>query len=860
MNRSSCAARGLTLSVVLALLVPVAAALEGFDPRGTGPGYPECANGRITEPPSLPAQRIARGAIRIDGRLNERDWIEAPAATGFTQFEPDRRGEPCEETVFKVLYDEDAIYFGVACYRQNGNAVTTCLSRRDNIVSSDLLRIYISPYHDMVTGYHFRINPDGVMEDYYNYGDLYHDISWDTVWEADTKIDDEGWYAEVRIPFSSIRYRADESMTWGCNVFQHVYGRAQRTAWSNWDRDQNGFMSRSGTITGISGIRAPRQLEITPYVVSGMTDPSEPGLHAEKWDDTGNFGADLKYGVTPDLTLNATVQPDFGQIEADPAVLNLSPYETFYNEKRPFFIEGTQFFDAPDNIVFYSRRIGTGTPNSRIRFAGKLTGKMAGNVSTAVMLAATDETRDGMMHNALRGGRNKAVYAIGRFGKQFGEGMHSFNLMQTAVMRDADSFDGPTRNGYVTDADFELNFKDRMYQATGSFVGSIVDPTGGTDAGGGKPGSLYGTGSRFNFGKMAGDWRFNLTTRHESDGLDINDLGYINDQNHYAVQGWLIRVLNADDAGKSWWTDQTWNLRYYRSWIWADRSFADPADPTRTLWSYDRGHDLRTNWHFDGALNTRGCWGFYGIVDYQPVNTGLYLTRFAPDGRRGPLMSVPAAYEAAVGFNTDTRKSVNFATNIGWSHDTEGTGGGECQVGLNWVQGGRLTQSLALSTSAYHFDAQWLGNFESPGGGIGGVSYVFGELNQHTWDLTLRSSYLFGRNTSLELYLQPFLTVGGYSNPRELVRPDSYDLHPYDYDADGRDFAFGAVNLNMVYRWEYRPGSTLYVVWTHTRQDYDSRAWHDGTDDFRNDFHMAPLFEKEAENRFMVKLSYWIPV
>jgi len=855
---------GLVLLPVLVLLGPAAAALEGFDPHGSGPGYPACANGRTTEPPSLPAHRIARGAIHIDGCLTEADWIAAPAATGFTQFEPDRRGEPCTETVFKVLYDEDAIYFGVACYRKSGEAVTSCLSRRDNILSSDLLRIYISPYHDMVTGYHFRINPSGVMEDYYNYGDLYHDVSWDTVWEADTQIDSEGWYAELRIPFSSIRYRPGESMTWGCNVFQHVYDRAQRTAWSNWDRDQNGFMSRSGTITGLSGIRAARQLEVTPYIVSGVTDPSDPGRHGfhdEEWDDAGNFGADLKYGITPDLTLNATFQPDFGQVEADPALLNLSPYETYYDEKRPFFIEGAQFFYAPDNVVFYSRRIGTGSPNSRIRFAGKLTGKMAGDVSTAVMVAATDETADGMMHNALRNGRNKAVYTIGRFGKQFGGGMHSFNLMQTAVVRDGDSFAGPTRNGYVTGADFELNFKDRMYQATGSFVGSVIDELADPTSPDRDPDPVYGTGTRFEIEKMSGDWRFALTTRHESEGLDINDLGYINDADHYAVQGWVTRVFNADDAGRSWWTDHAWHLRYYRSWIYADRAFADPDDPARALWSYDRGHDLRQNWHFDGYLNTRGCWGFSGSIDYQPVQTDLYVTRRTPDGReRGPLMSVPAAYQAVVGFNTDTRKSATLASNIAWNEDTEGSHGIRCELGLNWVPSGRLTQGATLSMSDNHYDAQWLGNFANPAGGIGGASYVFGELDQQTWDLTLRSSYLFSRHASLELYLQPFLTVGGYTNPRELVRPDSYDLRPYDYDAAGRDFAFGAVNLNMVYRWEYRPGSTLYVVWTHTREDFDQRAGHSGTDDFRNDFHSAPLLENEAENRFMVKVSYWIPV
>ena len=464
--------------LILAAASPLHA-LEGFDPMGSGPAYPEAASGRLGERPSLAVHRIATGGIQVDGRLDEADWLAAPAAGGFTQFEPTRGGEPCEETVFKVLYDADALYVGVACHRRNGEPITTCLSRRDNIGNSDLIRVYIDPFHDLNTGYHFRVNPDGVKEDYYNYDDLYHDSSWDAVWEAETRVDDEGWYAEIRLPFSSVRYREAASMTWGFNVFQYIHSRAERTAWSNWNRDQSGFMSRCGTITGIENIRPPRQLEITPYVLGGFTDPADPtasGMNDEDWNHLGNFGADMKYGLTADLTLNATFQPDFGQVEADPSQLNLSPFETWYEEKRPFFVEGAQFFYHPSFPVFYSRRIGTGSENSRIRLAAKLTGKAAGDVSSALLVAATDETADGLAHNPFAEGHNKAWYAIGRFGRQFGGGNHDLNLMQTAVVRDEESFAGPTRNGYVNGADFRLNFRDRMYQVSGSFVGSMVDP------------------------------------------------------------------------------------------------------------------------------------------------------------------------------------------------------------------------------------------------------------------------------------------------------------------------------------------------------------------------------------------------
>jgi hypothetical protein len=582
------------LALGLALLVSspsLASPLEGFDPEGHGSAYPPAADGRTEGKPSLPAHAIATGGIEIDGRLNEADWVAAPAATGFTQFAPDRGGEACEQTVFKVLYDEDALYIGVACYRENGTPITSCLSRRDNINSSDRIRVYIDPFHDLNTGYHFRLNPDGVKEDYYNYDDLYHDVSWDAVWEAETHVDEFGWYAEIRLPFSSVRYRAAEAMTWGFNVFQYVHSRGERSAWSNWERDQSGFMSRSGSITGIRGIRPPRQLEITPYLLAGSTDPADPegsGFYDEEWDHLGNFGADLKYGVTADLTLNATFQPDFGQVEADPSQLNLSPFETYYEEKRPFFVEGAQFFYHPNFPVFYSRRIGTGSENSRIRFASKLTGKVAGDVSTAVLVAATDETGTGQTHNPFAEGHDQTWYAIGRFGKQFADGAHQVGLMQTAVIRDTGSFSGPARNGYVTGGDFKLRFRDRMYELSGSFVASIVDEL---DWEGFDPDAHHGLGWRAEIKKAAGDWKAAFTARLQSDELDLNDMGYLNDPNHYAVQAWVDRSFN-DDGGDRLINEGNLHLRWYRSWIYAGRDFAEPGAPDETLWSYERGHGL----------------------------------------------------------------------------------------------------------------------------------------------------------------------------------------------------------------------------------------------------------------------------
>jgi len=223
-------------------------------------------------------------------------------------------------------------------------------------------------------------------------------------------------------------------------------------------------------------------------------------------------------------------------------------------------------------------------------------------------------------------------------------------------------------------------------------------------------------------------------------------------------------------------------------------------------------------------------------------------------------MTTPRGHGCWLGFNTDWRQdlSVHCELELGWSE--VGDQGFEIELGTRWVQSDALNHDLTFEFNQSHHDAQWLANFDNPGGGIGDVSYVFGSLRQKTWDLTLRSNLLFSRNQSLEVYLQPFLTVGDYIRPQELLRPDSYDLAPFaseGFDLDNSDFSYGAVNLNLVYRWEYRPGSTLFLVWTHSRETYQERGFFADPGEFPGGFSTAPLFKNEPENTFLVKMTYW---
>ncbi len=442
-------------------------------------------------------------------------------------WEPDRGKTPSEETVFKVALDDDAIYFAVACPEKDATKISKKLSRRDKFSNSDLVSVYIDPYHDRSTGYNFRVNPLGVQTDAYIYNDGERDDDWDAVWQGEVS---RGRRRLVRrdphpVLGDPLPTRSRHLGTAGLPLHArprrgHRVGdlesRAERV------REPVRHPHRSGACP------PPRQLEILPYALGRATDPV-----AERGDDGidgfGNFGADLKYGVTSDLTLNGTLQPDFGQVEADPAELNLSPFETFFEEKRPFFIEGSRFFQQPVFTMFYSRRIGTGDANSRIRYATKLTGKTKSDVSLAVLAASTDVTGEGQAHNFLKSGDRTARYFVTRVGKEFAQGRYRFNVMQTAALKSADRAtygDFASRDAYTTGMDFDLKFKDRKYRMIGNFAGSVVDPAELADDP--RAGlARYGTAGHLEAQRNGGKIRASAWGHWESDRFDPNDLGYL---------------------------------------------------------------------------------------------------------------------------------------------------------------------------------------------------------------------------------------------------------------------------------------------------------------------------------------------
>ena len=841
----------------------------GFVPTGTGSNYPALSNGTLTEAPSLEAFYLDDLEIEMDGVLDDPAWDLAQIGWGFRQMDPERGAPASVPTVFKVVYDDDAIYFALACYEDDMADVTSYLSRRDQIEVSDLVSIYIDPYHDRTTGYNFRVNPEGVKQDDYIFDNGNRDRDWNAVWDAEVSRDGNGWYVEIRVPFSAIRFKPAENMTWGLQIYRWLHGRGEDTGWVMWDRNASGFVSRWGTLTGLRGVENPSKLEVLPYVLTKHIDPAAEG-DEDKWQNFQNFGADFKYGVTSNLTLNATFQPDFGQVEADPALLNISPFETFYEEKRPFFIEGARYFQSPDFNLFYSRRIGTGDPNSRIRGAAKLTGKIGGDFSLAVLAAATDIGIPGKAHNPFVSGDQKARYGLVRLGKEFQEGNHRINVMGTVVNRDKSSFaeaeEQYQRNGYSGGMDFEMNFHDRMYRVSGSTVGTIVDPF--TDAIDPtlNPETKYGTGGKLDLRKAGGKWRGSLQGLWETDRLDPNDMGFLSAPDEKILYGNVSYHYNREGNGGAFNRIDV-ELESHRSWLYAGNSGRD-VDTGAEVWMYDPSHRQSSvvqlvTWVQHKSFNQ----GWIGIARAFD-GTNKYETRTF-DGQRGPLMTQPGWLNIAAGGTTDWRKPLSLHLEIhgDWGDNLQGLAG---EASLRWNQNEHFSHWIGFGIRHNQSEAQWVQNYRSSDSasdvpGIGGVDYVFGELDQMIWDLTLRSSILFDRDNSLQLYVQPFLTRGNFANATWLATPDSYDLRPYGIDPSQFDFDYGAVNLNLVYRWEYRPGSTLYLVWTHSKGQYEERGGPENPDwdhqpDWKNGFDAGYPFRTEPGNTIMAKISYWFSI
>jgi Domain of unknown function (DUF5916)/Carbohydrate family 9 binding domain-like len=807
------------------------------------------------------------GAIVIDGRFDEPAWREAPVLGEFVQREPAEGAEPSERTEARVVFDDTAMYVAIQAHDREPNRIVGMLTRRDERSPSDVVKVVIDSFFDRRTAYEFAVNPAGVKSDTYYFNDWQDDSSWDAVWDVEVARDTGGWRAEFRIPFSQLRFSRPDGPI-GFAVIREFPRANEIDTWPLIARSAQGFVSQLGQLNGVRLGGSPKRLELMPYTVGKTEVATKEATNplSRHIDPGATLGVDLKYAVTPGLTLTATLNPDFGQVEADPAAVNLDAFELFFAERRPFFVEGSGVFnfnmdcnDGACSGLLYSRRIGRAPQGSAtteddefadapvaatILGAAKLTGRVGG-FSVGALSAVTQEER--------------AVIASGLARrKQSVEPFTSFNVLRTRrEFRDNSNlgvmFTSTTRRlttdtrflpdqAFVLGVDYDWRFW-RRYSLQGFWSGSRVSGEAAAitrlqrnavhyfqrpdadyldlDA---ASTTLNGHAGNVAFQKISGERvRFAANYGFKSPGFETNDLGFQRRADERSMNHWLQWRNNTPGRFKR---SYMVNFNQYASWNFGgDQLFG--------------GGNINMHWQWQNNWSN----GF-GVN----LNAGGVRDRST---RGGPVVKVNSSVGVWHYVNFDERRPLF----LGYGGFVGGDGQGTFQFNGNptitWRPNRAARVQAGLRFNLNNDDAQWIEN-ESDAAGV--TRYVFGRLQQRTVAMTFRANYTMSPNLSFQSYAEPFVSAGRYSKFRVLADgraaeyPDRFLPYPY---ADNADFNFRSFRTTNVLRWEYRPGSALFVVWQQGRQERQEFG------DFRFGRDFGDLFTAPSRNTFLVKFSYW---
>jgi len=835
------------------------------------------ANGRV--PARMEAVRAAPGTIRVDGRLDEAAWAAAQPATGFRQQSPHDGDPATERTEVRILYDDDAVYVGARMFDSEPSRIVARLGRRDAGTQSDLFEVDFDSYHDHRTSFQFYVNPLGVKQDRVASNDFAGgDDAWDPVWDAATQRDSQGWTAEIRIPLSQLRFPNRPTQVWGVNFFRYIQRKAESDLWSYFAQTDQGYASFFGHVLGLAGLPQPRRLEVLPYA-AGMEERSATGAPGNPFDDgsreTGRVGVDLKYGLTSNLTLNATVNPDFGQVEADPAEVNLTAYETYFSERRPFFVEGADIFSGTSpgfiNVngprFLYSRRIGRapqGAPEDHgpgaftdaptattILGAAKLSGRTAGGWSLGVLEAVTarENARTDSAGVSFRDEVEPLTnYAVVRAKREFAAGATTLGFTGTAVNRRIDDprLSFLRSSAYAGGLDFGHRFARNRYSFFAALGGSYIRgdtlaiqaaqlssaryyqrPDAGYVSYDPARRALAGWNAALGVSKDEGSSNFALGASATSPGFEINDLGY---------------QTRADRVALNLWVGHRWTR------------------PGKVFRSASVTANTNLGWNFGGDRTSTyvGASGYGEFLNYWSANLGLSgQFRTVNDGllRGGPAGLSPAGWDVYGQIGSDYRKPVQASVFYEYSRTETGGWGHYLSPSLSWRPSPTVSISAGPSYSVSLSTQQYVTSFADPTAtATFGRRYVFAEVLQHSLDLTTRLNVTLTPTLSLQFWTQPFVATGDYRDIRSLARPRCFGYLAYaDSAALGNlDFSYRSLRGNAVLRWEYRPGSTLFLVWTTSCSAYGARPAFDAAGD------LGRLCQGRSSNVFAVKANYWL--
>lgn len=841
---------------------------------------------------SIEAVRVEKGP-KVDGVLDDAIWQRIPFTSDFTQKEP-HQGQPATlRTEVAFVYDDEALYVGARMATGSPKDLAMLMTRRDESGSAERLILSLDTYRDKRTAYSFAVTAAGVRVDWYHPQDneYVRDNSYNPVWEARTTRSAQGWVAEFRIPFSQLRFNGSDEQVWGVNLNRYIPRRNEDDFWVVVPRDVTGWSSHFGELRGIHGIAPSRRVELVPYVSGDLLAHSGPNPRAgtpfeNRRPYSGRAGLDAKVGLGPNLTLDATVNPDFGQLDADPAQVNLSAFETFLEERRPFFTEGSQLFgnNGFGPAYFYSRRVG-GAPRlsasadfveapqaSTLWGAAKLTGRLPSGLSLGALGAFTGEsfadtydfatrTQDRVKLDARTG------YGVLRAQQELGDGGSVVGATLTTMLRGIGDGAGLTRElareAYSGGADFRLRLLDGEYFFSGFAGGSLVrgdplaitrlqessahyfqrpdqhyvrvDPNATALSG-------YTLGAKLE--RVSGEhWLWNASASAVSPGFELNDVGRLN---------------TADDL------DLNLGLTYRET------------NPGRFFRYWDLGLAAATNWNY-GLTRQSSSVSLTGTATFPNFWSGnfrvTYLPRALSDSLTwgGPLMQTGRGVDSAFFLSNNVSKSTRWSVNGGaWAFET-GSRGGYVGASLTVQPLRRLRLGVEPNVSLYTDAVQHVATLEGGPAETYGQRYVFGSVQRREVSLRLRANLFLTPDLSLEAYAEPFASSGSFASFGELERAGGRGVRRYgsfsrlgdgglevadggsSFRLEDPDFNLRSFRSNVVLRWEWRPGSSLFLVWQQNRSTNLARG-----------SALAPGFLGDAlgspgGHTFALKLSWWFP-
>ncbi|MCP4547808.1 MAG: hypothetical protein GY835_15205 [bacterium] len=766
--------------------------------------------------PEVKAYRINPHPPILDGLLDDPIWKSSglDLMNTFTQNEPDEGDAPTEQTQVAIAYDDEALYLAYWCYDSEPDQISRQLVRRDRGSESDFISFYIDPFHDHQTGYIFSVSAAGVQRDWRLYNDDHWDRSWDGIWSSAVHKQPWGWSAEIKIPYHCLRFSEKDSHVWGVNFRRYINRKGESLVWSYIPSSVSGDASKMGHLSNLTEIRPARHMEILPYVVSSLEYEPESQGNPDGKRLGGNAGVDIKVGLSSNLILDATFNPDFGQVELDSPVLNLSTFESWFPERRPFFLEGSDLFSTRMDL-FYSRRIGrspwqsvddedldyyTEYPKATtILGAAKLTGKLSSGTSVAFLSAVTDEESADYITTTGETGEGvvepRAGYSVLRV-KQDVHGNSSVGGMMTMAVQEQAL---PAVTGGL---DWRAVTTNNNWAFSGQGVFSRVDAEN------------TGFGGTINVSKNGGEHiRGSMGGTIKDENLNLNRLGFMG--RNGTRSGWAWGQWRTND---DWWiVRNSWNnVNINASWNWDN-------------------NNLSKSWNFNNCIEFTNNWmGGFGFAQ----NFGDYDDRAT---RGHGLWERPASWNTWLWLDSNSRKRFSWEVDFGYGNSLTSPWWSS-ELLLRYRPATNASFILYGSFTHDFGQLSWVDNPDDD-------TTIFADRDQDIFKVESSFSYVPRPNLSVQLSAEGLLTGLDYKNYRPFLGNDQYGGPVAGYD---NDHLFSALNSTLLLRWEYGPGSTMYLVWTRAcAKDDDTVNKLDWSKD------LDRFFSGEAENVFMAKVSYW---